>query len=142
MYSVTFQRVTANAAGDLYSGKLVVPARFLMLASVGPFEANAEDSLAVHFRVLGKTYTSPALTSNVQGTEPWFPFSVNYIGTVSFRGGSYLLFRTGAEIQEFWLDVGGEGAAAPVNGVYGSYTFIYSNDVDAFVIPSRGQWAS
>ena len=130
---ITFSRTSAVALVDAYSNKLQFPATLLMLTSVGPVEANAEDSILVHFKPLGKSYPTPGvITSNVTGQEPWFPFMLNYTGPVAFRAGTYIKLKPNAAIQEFWVDIGAEGT-----NTTGNYTFIYSNDIEEFYMPPR-----
>lgn len=127
---VTVQRTQATAIGDVYSGKLQFPATFLMLASEGPNEAADEDSVFVHFKPLGKTYTITTITP--VGTEPWFSFRNSVVGTVAIRDGTFIKTTENGAFQEFWVDIGAESTVTPV-----SLTFIYSKDIENFYIPAR-----
>jgi len=130
--SVTFTRTSNACVADAYSGKLQFPARWIMLASSGPVQANNGDSLCMHFKPLGKTYPGAILTANVSGGEPWVPFIVNYTAGTSVRVCSFIKFTEQALCQEFWLDIGSESGT-----MTGVYTFIYSNDIEQVYIPAR-----
>jgi hypothetical protein len=113
------------AQGDLYSGKLQFPARFLMFTyfgsagSVGPPNVPPSTfNVLVHFARLGLQYTTNDV-DNVPGAGviPWI--NMGWAGS-----GSWIKFEPGSEIQEFYIDADGATANSYV-------TFIYSNGIDS-----------
>ena len=110
--------------GDLYSGKLAFPARFLMLSSVNQAAIGIE--CYVHFARIGNIYAAAPLVPT--GNEAWFPFQIvpprNYQNQAQ---GTWLKFAPGAEITEFYIDAGASNGINPL-----IYTFLYSPDIDFF----------
>lgn len=131
---VTFNNPNgAFAAGDMYSGQLQFPARFLMLVGYGNlaqarinFGTQNGPAVYVHFKVLN---LQPGNSVPLQyfGNEPWILMGTPGGSTNQPVTQSFLKFKEGSEITEFWVDADNPGAYAQA-----FYTFIYTNDIDNF----------
>ena len=135
--AVTFKNpnAAAQAAGDLWSGALNFPARLIMLAASGPGEPSFDDSLYFHFTKIGRIYSAAGGLIIPNGNEPWIPIrETGYATSAIDRNGWYIKFAPGHEIyqQGFYIDFGAESTQ-----IGDIVTFIYFDEVDSIVWPSR-----
>jgi hypothetical protein len=123
----------AVAQADVYSGKLQFPAKYIYFASEGPSEPVYESALFMHFKPLGKVYTTQSIVPN--GTEPWISIRAGtaFGGGALQRVGWFIEFADEALCQEFWMDFGQDNTG----GIVSNYTFIYTNHILNIQWPNR-----
>lgn len=136
IYSVTLTNPNGagggahKAFGDIPSGKLKIPARWLMLASEGFGQGALSNSIYLHFVPFGFKYSGNLITP--VGTEPWIPIRMAYAVSTQAREGWQMTFPEEAPLTEFWIDYGSESTQ-----IGDFVTFIYSDSVLNVQFPNR-----
>lgn len=128
IYFAPFQGLAiGGAAADIYI-QLPFPCRVFFLCSL----LTPQNSVFFHLEPLAKNYGgSNAIVPN--GTEKWFPMTVQPISTVSPYFWTILRFKR--PIQSFYIDSGNE------NGSQNTGTICCITEGDEFVVQG-GPWGS